>query len=129
MTRILLVDDETIILSVLASFFRAWDYDVIEISNSSKAVELLESNEKFDVMVSDIRMIPVNGIELLTISRKKRPGMPVILITGFSSRETHKQAMELGAFDCLSKPFEPEMLVKKVEESIKAAKVQEQYQQ
>jgi DNA-binding NtrC family response regulator len=58
-------------------------------------------------------------MELLKRAKKVHPDMPVILITGFGSHETFKQAEELGAFKCLTKPFEPESLLKTIEDALK----------
>ena len=118
MRKILLVDDETIILYVLSSYLKSWNYEVITEPDSRKVIEMLESRERFDVMVSDIRMHPVNGIELLKISKQLIPDMPVILITGFGSHDIFKQAETLGAYKCLAKPFEPETLLKTIEEAL-----------
>ena len=120
MTKVLLVDDETIILHVLSAYLKIWHFEITSTSEGPKAVEILESDQPLDIMVSDIRMFPINGIELLKISRNRRPDMPVILITGFGSKETFKQAETLGAFKCLSKPFEPETLLRTINEAVKA---------
>ena len=120
MTRVLLIDDETIILHVLTSYLKAWNFEVTAISDNRKAAETIKSKEQFDIMISDIRMFPINGIELLKLSKEIRPEMPVILVTGFGSKETFKQAEELGAFRCLSKPFEPSALLETVQEALKS---------
>ena len=122
MTRILLVDDETAILNVLKDFFSTEGYDVTDISDSAQAAGILDSKDRFDIMISDIRMDPISGMELLEISRKLRPKMPVILITGYGSRETFNQARELGAFDCIAKPFMPVVLLTAVEKALKGNK-------
>lgn len=118
MTKILLVDDETIILNMLGHYLRTSGWEVCPISDSSKAVEILKSDEHYDIMISDIRMTPVNGLDLLKTSKQCRPEMPVILITGYASRETFKQASDLGAFKCLAKPFPPEALLQIVENAL-----------
>lgn len=122
MRRILLVDDEKIILHVLSSYLKTWNFEVTAESDGRKVIEMLESRQKFDVMVSDIRMHPVNGLELLKISKRLMPEMPVILITGFGSHETFKQAEALGACKCLAKPFDPEDLLKTIEETLTVQK-------
>jgi two-component system response regulator PilR (NtrC family) len=119
MKRILLVDDETMILNILSHYFKTWGWDILALSDSEQAAEVLKSKEIFDVMVSDIRMTPINGVELLKLSRELRPSMPVILITGYGSKELFREVMELGAFSCLAKPFEPEFLLKTVEDALK----------
>jgi len=118
MKKILLVDDENIILYVLSSYLKTWNYEVTSEPDGRKVVEMLESRQKFDVMVSDIRMYPVSGLELLKISKRLMPDMPVILITGFGSHEIFKQAESLGAYKCLPKPFEPETLLKTIESAL-----------
>jgi len=119
MITILLVDDENIILTSLTYFLQAFGWNVIPISNSLEAADILKSDRKVDVMVTDIRMTPINGMELLGMARNLRPSMPVVLITGFGSEKIFRQARELGAFDCLSKPFIPEVLKKTIEDSLK----------
>ncbi|MDD4871103.1 MAG: response regulator [Kiritimatiellae bacterium] len=119
MKKVLLVDDETMILNILDHYFTTGGWDVLAISDSGQAAEILKSEDKFDILVSDIRMMPVNGIELLKLAKETRPAMPVILITGFGSNELFTQVMELGAFKCISKPFEPETLLKTVEEALR----------
>ena len=119
MTTILLVDDENIILSSLTYFLESFGWNVIAVSDGLKASAILKSDNKIDIMVTDIRMTPINGMELLGMARESRPTMPVILITGFGSEKILKQARELGAFDCLSKPFVPEILKKTIEEALK----------
>lgn len=118
MTRILLVDDEPGILSVLAGYLETYQYDVIQISDSRDAVALIEADHTLDMMISDIRMTPINGLELLKLARRQRPDMPVILITGFGSQETFKQARELGAYACMTKPFGPDILLETIEKAL-----------
>lgn len=122
MRKILLVDDENIILYVLSSYLKSWNYEVTAEPDGRKVIEMLEARQKFDIMVSDIRMYPVNGMELLKISKRLIPEMPVILITGFGSHETFKQAETLGAYKCLAKPFEPEALLRTIEEALTTSK-------
>jgi|GEM_PF-2109888 len=119
MTTILLVDDENIILSSLTYFLETFGWNVIAVSDCIKASEILKSDTKLDITVTDIRMTPINGLELLGMARTSRPAMPVILITGFGSEKIFRQARELGAFECLSKPFIPEILKKTIEDALK----------
>jgi DNA-binding NtrC family response regulator len=118
MAKILLVDDEAAILGILTDYLQTSGHEVTSVSDSAKAAEMLKAREPFDIMVSDIRMTPVNGMELLKLSRQLNPGMPVILITGFGSRETYEQARQLGAVDCLAKPFVPEALLRTVAKAL-----------
>jgi DNA-binding NtrC family response regulator len=110
MARILLVDDEPRMLSLMNSLLKAEGYEVVSVQDGNKARDLLNS-EVFDLMISDIRMTPVNGMELLKISRGVRPTMPVIILTAFGSVETAIEAMKLGTFDYVTKPFKMDELL------------------
>ena len=110
MPRILLVDDEPSILSVLSTLLRAEGYDIEPILGGEKAQTALRTNE-FDLMISDIRMSPINGMELLKQAHDERPGMSVIMLTAYGSVETAIEAMKLGAFDYVTKPFKVDELL------------------
>lgn len=110
MARILLVDDEPRMLSLMNSLLKAEGYDVVSVQDGNKARDLLNT-EVFDLMISDIRMTPINGMELLKISRGVRPTMPVIILTAFGSVETAIEAMKLGTFDYVTKPFKMDELL------------------
>lgn len=117
MARILLVDDEPSILSVLSTLLKAEGYEVVPAQGGDKAQKHLES-DAFDLMLSDIRMSPVNGMELLRQVRKARPAMPVIMLTAYGSVETAIEAMKLGAFDYVTKPFKVDELLITVERAL-----------
>jgi two-component system response regulator PilR (NtrC family) len=110
MTRILLVDDEPSILSVLSTVLKAEGHDVVPVNAGDQAKTLLQEQE-FDLMISDIRMSPINGMELLRTAHKKSNGMPVIMLTAFGTVETAVEALKLGAFDYLTKPFKVDELL------------------
>ena len=104
MERILLVDDEASILSVLSTLLKAEGYEIVATRDGQKAEALLR-DDSFDLMISDIRMHPVNGIDLLKQARAECPGMCVIMLTAYGSVETAIEALKLGAFDYITKPF------------------------
>jgi len=97
MARVLLVDDEPSILNVLATLLRKQGYDVTPTSDGHKALDLIRS-EKFDLLLTDIRMEPVNGLQLLEEMRAAQPQAGVILLTGYGSVKTAVQAMK-GAWN------------------------------
>jgi len=117
MARILIVDDEVSIVSVLATLLKAEGYDVVPMRDSQKALELLKS-DTFDLMLSDIRMSPVNGMELLRIARTEKPQMAVIMLTAFGTVETALEALKLGAFDYVTKPFKVDELLITVQRAL-----------
>jgi len=117
MAHVLLVDDEPSILSVLSTLLKAEGYDVSAALGGEKAKELLHS-EEFDLMISDVRMSPINGMELLRLARKDRPALPVIMLTAHGSVETAIEALKLGAFDYVTKPFKVDELLITVQRAI-----------
>jgi two-component system response regulator AtoC len=102
--RILVVDDEESLRDVLKRLLSAEGYHVSHAENGKKALALL-ARERFDYLLCDIRMPVMGGIELLReITSRKIPGT-VIMMSAFGSVETAVEAMKLGAYDYISKPF------------------------
>jgi DNA-binding NtrC family response regulator len=118
MAKILLVDDEPSILSVLSTLLKAEDYTVVAVLGGEKARDIITSSEEFDLMISDIRMSPVNGIELLKLAHTGRPSMAVIMLTAYGSVETAIEALKLGAFDYITKPFKVDELLITVQRAL-----------
>ena len=110
MPRILLIDDEPRMLSLLNTILKGEGYTLTPVQDSSKVPELLNT-EVFDLMITDIRMTPIDGLELLKIARQVRPSMPVIILTAYGSVETAIEAMKLGTFDYVTKPFKMDELL------------------
>ncbi|MEI6971040.1 MAG: sigma-54 dependent transcriptional regulator [bacterium] len=106
MERVMVVDNEAGILSVLSTLLRAEGYEVVPMRDSGKALSLVQSDERFDLLIFDIRMVPIDGMQLLRASREKRPSSPVIILTAYATVETAIEALRLGAFDYIRKPFE-----------------------
>ena len=117
MSRVLLVDDEPSILSVLSTLLKAEGYEVTAALGGVKAKEILQS-ETFDLMISDIRMSPINGMELLRLLHEEKPALAVIMITAYGSVETAIEALKLGAFDYVTKPFKVDELLITVQRAL-----------
>ena len=117
MARILLVDDEPSILNVLSTLLKAEGHEASPVRGGEKAQEVLRQ-EHFDLMISDIRMAPVDGMQLLKISRKESPSTAVIMLTAYGSVETAVEAMKEGAFDYVTKPFKVDELLITVERAL-----------
>jgi DNA-binding NtrC family response regulator len=117
MARLLLVDDEPSILNVLSTLLRAEGYEVTTAAGGDKALEIL-ANQDFDLMLSDIRMSPINGIELLRKVRETKPNMGVIMLTAYGTIETAVEALKLGAFDYITKPFKVDELLITVQRAL-----------
>jgi putative nucleotidyltransferase with HDIG domain len=101
--RVLVVDDQVAMREALKALLTGGGHNVTAAENGKVAQDILES-DKFDLVISDIQMPIVNGIELLTWIKEQK-GIPVILVTGFSHILETQQAFELGAADFLTKPF------------------------
>jgi two-component system response regulator PilR (NtrC family) len=122
MARILLVDDEPSILSVLTTLMKSEGHDPVPVRGGDKAKDVLLS-EYFDLMISDIRMEPVDGMDLLKIAHRERPSMAVIMLTAYASVETAVEAMKAGAFDYVTKPFKVDELLITVQRSLEYTRV------
>ncbi|MGM0598650.1 MAG: sigma-54-dependent transcriptional regulator [Candidatus Rifleibacteriota bacterium] len=103
--KILLVDDESKLLKALKKALELDGYEVFDFSNPILALEFLHKR-KVDLVISDIRMSGMTGIELLGKLKEVYPDIPCILMTAFSSVESAVTAVKLGASDYLLKPFE-----------------------
>ena len=115
--RILVVDDERSMRELLAIVLRREGYEVLLAENGRAAIELLE-REPVDILISDIKMPDLSGVDVLRAAKKIDQDILGIMITAFASTETAVEAMRLGACDYLSKPFDIDLLKMKVREKI-----------
>lgn len=118
MARVLLIDDEPNILVVMRALFRAAGHDVTTVTGGHDAVHLIQDGE-FDLMVSDVRMNPINGIELLKLARSEKPAMPVVMVTAYGSDTVRDQVLDMGASGYLKKPFDNQDLMRVVNQVLK----------
>jgi two-component system response regulator AtoC len=104
--RILIVEDEKTLLYLLAQNFldEPEDYEVVTVGSAEKAIELLAERE-FGVIIADIVLPEMSGLELLERVRTMQPHARVILITGYGTLEVRERAQALGAFAYMDKPF------------------------
>ncbi|HXI29121.1 MAG TPA: sigma-54 dependent transcriptional regulator [Vicinamibacterales bacterium] len=115
--RILVVDDERSMRELLAIVLRREGYEVLLADNGRTAIDLLE-REPVDLLISDIKMPDLSGVDVLRAAKKIDQDILGIMITAFASTETAVEAMRLGACDYLSKPFDIDLLKMKVREKI-----------
>ncbi len=118
--RILLVDDEEEFLRTLAKRLDRRGLDVQAVSNGLSALESLETRP-VDVVVLDVKMPDMDGLEVLEVIRRKHPGTAVIMLTGHADVEAAVQGLSHGAFDYLMKPISIDELVYKIEDASRAA--------
>src|SRR5919205_4010035 len=115
--RILVVDDERSMRELLAIVLRREGYEVLLAESGQSAIAMLE-REAVDLLISDIKMPDVSGVEVLRAAKRIDQDILGIMITAFASTETAVEAMRLGACDYLSKPFDVDLLKMKVREKI-----------
>jgi excisionase family DNA binding protein len=102
--RILVVDDEDTVRDLIARALLGAGYDVAVAANGPAALERLAESGT-DLLITDLRMPGMDGLSLIREARKTAPGLPVIVITGFSTEETAADAVALGVAGYLTKPF------------------------
>ncbi len=117
MPRILIVDDEPTILNLLNKILTGQGYDTTPAGDGEKALQLLQT-ETFDLMISDINMTPINGMELLSKASESYADMGVIMLTAYGTVSTAVEAMKNGAFDYITKPFKLDELVLTVQRAL-----------
>ncbi len=124
--RILLVDDEEGVLGVCVAALRSLpDVEIVAESSSRRASERLAA-ESFDLLVSDIRMPEMSGLELLRTARERDPDLAAIILTGFPSIESAVESMKLGAVDYLAKPFTIQQLQSVVRSQLEGKRLREE---
>jgi two-component system response regulator AtoC len=114
--KVLIVDDEAIIRDALSDWLKDIGYQVFTAENGHEALEVIE-RERPGIMIADLVMPGMDGIELMKRARAQRPNIEVIIITAYASIPTAITAMKEGAYDYIEKPFCPEraeLLVKKL---------------
>ena len=123
--KLLVVDDDTAMRQMLASLFRDEGLIVSEAASAKDAVDLA-SEAEFDAVLSDIRMPGKSGIDLVGELRQLRPATPVVLMTAFGSIDSAVEAMRAGAFDYITKPFEPEAVLLTIERTLERRALEEE---
>lgn len=102
--QILLLEDEINVANALQVILREAGYEVTWAATGQRALELL-GQRVFDLLVADLYLPDMDGLEVVKWAREQRPGVPVIIITGYSSLATAIAALRLGTADYLEKPF------------------------
>jgi len=111
-TRLLLAEDDHALASILEEYLQESDFDIVVCHRGDDALEILQS-EPFDLVLSDIVMPGCDGLQLLFHVREAQLDTLVMLMTGYSGIENAIHAVEAGAYDFISKPFQlPEIRVR-----------------
>jgi DNA-binding NtrC family response regulator len=115
--QLLVVDDDRAMREMLTSLFKERGLQVEEAPSADAALALTAEHD-FDAVLSDVRMPGLSGVEFVGQLRRLRPGTPVVLMTAFGSIDSAVEAMRSGAFDYLTKPFEPDAVILAVERAL-----------
>jgi len=118
--RVLLVDDEEDFASTLAERLRLRGIETRVATNGEQAVELILDDPP-QVVVLDVMMPGMSGLEVLRRIKREYPAMPVILLTGMGTKKDAVEGTRLGAHDYLMKPLQIEQLIDKIGEALKSA--------
>ena len=103
---VLIVEDEADIRELLSEYFRARNFDVVGAADGRAAVLAIEREpERFSLIVTDLHLPGVDGLAVLRAARAANPAVYVVIVTGFASLDSAIQAVRLGAYDYLTKPF------------------------
>lgn len=112
--RVLVVDDEDYIRKAVRMTLTKAGYDVVEAEDGGKAIEVIRSDDNplmVDVIICDIRMPKVNGVEAIAYFRSQFPSVPVVVLTGFPDTELAVSLLKQGVVDYVVKPIDGEKLL------------------
>jgi len=120
---VLVVDDEANLRKVLSAHLRREGFAVVTAANGLEALELMD-HQPVDVVLTDLKMAPVDGLALLERVQARHPGRPVVMLTAHGTVDTAVNAMKKGAFDYLTKPFDKDELRMVINKAVAAAQLQ-----
>ncbi len=123
--RILVVDDEPGMRKSLAIMLRRDGYAITEAANGKEAADHL-GKDVFHLVIADLKMEPVSGLDLLRLVKQMSPDVEVILMTAFGTIEAAVEAMKLGAFDFVTKPFQAEEILLRVRNALERRRLKEE---
>ncbi len=127
MKTILIIDDDKSVRDSLKMILEYEHYEVEFAENGEQGVQKLD-RFPVDVVLLDVKMSGMDGIEVLTKIRQKNEKLPVVMISGHGTIETAVEATKLGAFDFLSKPLDRDKLLVTIRNALQHAKLAEEYE-
>ncbi len=122
--RVLVVDDEQDFLETIIKRLQARNINVMGAESGQQALDLM-AQQDFDVVILDVKMPGMDGIETLREMKKRKPLVEVIMLTGHASVESGIQGMQLGAFDYVMKPVALDELLEKMRQAYERKLIQE----
>ncbi|MBW2711628.1 MAG: sigma-54-dependent Fis family transcriptional regulator [Deltaproteobacteria bacterium] len=122
---LLIVDDDSTHRTMLRTLIGGWGYDVVEADDGSTAIETVQKHP-FDLVLMDVRMLKVSGLEALEEIKAFNPAIPVTIMTAYSSVETAVEALKKGAYDYLTKPLDFDKLRLTIERAMEHTRLKEE---
>lgn len=123
MERVLIIEDERRWCDFLSLLIRQGGWEPIALTDPKKALTMI-SEQKFDLVLTDLRMPELDGIEVLKRIKTMHPALPVIIITGYSTVEAAIESMKQGAFDYITKPFNNEQVLAVIRRALHQAELE-----
>lgn len=127
--RLLVVDDDTMVRQLVSAIAGDIGFEIREANDGVEAINIIKSGNIFDVVIADIRMPGLGGLELLKFLGSFSPHPVIILVTGYGSVEIAREAMLCGAFEYLTKPFDIRLVEKTLEAAVYHKKLLDEYQE
>lgn len=121
MAKILLVDDEGSVLQSIGYLIKSDGHDVIAVRDSQQAAEMI-NRESYDLLITDLRMPNVDGMQLITLAHQKTPPIPSIIISAFGSETIAQQSQALGCIAYIQKPFKIQTVIDAVHKALESKK-------
>jgi two-component system response regulator PilR (NtrC family) len=124
--RVLVVDDEQSMRELLGIMLRQAGYDVMQADGGEAAIQTLKANDAFDLVITDLRMRKVDGLAVLKAAKEHSPRTVVLVVTAFASTDTAVEAMKLGAYDYVTKPFKVDELRLTIANALERKRLQDE---
>ena len=126
LANILLVDDEVPFVETMAKRLNKRGFDILSAYSGQEALDRLSLHSNIDVVILDVKMPGMDGIQVLEEIKNRFPITEVIILTGHATVESAIEGMKLGAFDYLMKPCDMDQLVSKVESAVQRRRAHEE---
>ena len=124
--RVLIVDDEQSMRELLGIMLQQAGYDVTQADGGETAIQMLKGTDAFDLVITDLRMRKVDGLAVLKAAKEHSPRTVVLVVTAFASTETAVEAMKLGAYDYVTKPFKLDELKLTIANALERKRLQDE---
>lgn len=125
LANILLVDDEVPFVETMTKRLNRRGFDILSAYTGQDALDMLSSHREIDVVILDVKMSGMDGIQTLEEIKNRFPITEVIMLTGHATVESAIEGMKLGAFDYLMKPSDMDQLISKVESAVQRRRAHE----